>query len=152
NDVVRTGNGDPAQDHLAHLDLGRDNDVDRKMIPGKEIHIMWLEVELRAYARDLGRHFKQRMRNLTGNHVDLVVERYRDDHVRLVGARFRQHAGIGAMSDYATDIQRVSHRTNEARLGVDDADVMAFGSQPFRDAVAHLAGTANDHLHASAPR
>jgi hypothetical protein len=112
---------------------------------------MRLKVALRAHAGDLGRHAEQRMRYLTGDHVDLVVKRHGDQHVGAVGACLRQRVGVGAVADETAHVERVADDLDEVRRCIDDGDVVLFGGEPFGDAVADLAGAADHHPHSCPP-
>ena len=83
---------EPQRDRARDLDLGRDDHVDRHMLAAEQVLPAALQIALLADARDLGRHVEQRMRDLAGDHVDLVGVRHRDQHVGVGGARLRQHA------------------------------------------------------------
>src|SRR5690606_34681863 len=151
NNIGGAGNGDAAQDHFAHFDLRRNDHINRQVIAREEIHIARFKIVLRADARHLGGHFEQRVRDLTGDHVDLVVKRAGDQHVGLIGTRFRKDVRIRAVADDAANIKRVAHRSDPIRTRVEDANVILLGGQPFGNAEPHLPRAANDHFHPTAP-
>ena len=108
---------------------------------------MRLQVALGADARDLGRHIEQRVRDLAGDHVDLVVEGHGDDHVGLLHAGLGEHLGVGAVTDEAADVERIADRVDELRRRVDHRHVVFLGGQALGDAVADLSRTADDDAH-----
>jgi hypothetical protein len=102
---------------------------------------------LGADAGDLGGHVEQRVGDLAGHHVDLVVEGDGDDHLGLLGAGLGQHVGVGAMADEAADVEIVADGLDQVRRGIDDRDVVVLGGQSFGDAIADLAGAADQYPH-----
>ena len=71
------------------------------------------KIALRAHTRHLGRHVEQRMSDLAGHHVDLIVQGNRDDHVGLIGTRQRQCVGMRTMPDETAHIERIADRIDE---------------------------------------
>ncbi len=136
-----------AQHHTADLDLRRDDHVDRQVLGREQVGPVRLEIALRADAGDLGGHVEQRVGHLAGDHVDLVVERHGDDHVRLLGAGLGEHLRVGAVADEAAHVERVTDRLDKLWRGVDHRNVVVLDSETFGDAVADLAGSADDNAH-----
>ena len=89
------------------------------------------------------------MGHLAGDHVDLVVEGHGDDHVGLLGAGLGEHVGMGAVADEAAHVEGVADRLNELRRGIDHRNIVVLDRQPFGDAVADLAGSADHDPHDS---
>ena len=147
----RSGLCHPTQHHLADLDLGRDDHVDRHVFTGKQVAPALLQIALFADAGDLGRQVEQRMGHLARDHVNLVMQGDRDDHVRLVRAGALQHVGVGSVTDKAADVERVADRTDQFRRLVDDRYIIVLAGQFLGNAEAHLAGAANDHSHRLMP-
>jgi hypothetical protein len=147
DNVAHTGQGDAAQHHFPDLKLGRNDDVNRHVIAGKQILIVRLQIGLCADAGDLGRHIEQSMRHFTGDDVHLVIKRCRNDHVRLLGTGGRQNIRVGAVTDKTAHIQRVAYDLNELGRRVDDRNIIVFGSQAFGDAISNLPCAADDHTH-----
>ncbi len=54
---------------------------------------MSFQIGLCPDPRDLDRNVEERVRDLAGDHVDLVVEGHGNDHVCLLRARGRQRVG-----------------------------------------------------------
>ena len=142
---------DPAQHDLADLDFRRNDDVDRHVIAGKEVRPVRTQIALRADTGDLGRHVEQRMRHLTGHHVDLVIERHRDDHVRLLGTGLRQHVGMGAMAHIAAHVERIANALDEIGRGIYDRNVVFFRRKALGNTVADPARSADDDFHSLTP-
>lgn len=88
------------------------------------------------------------MRHLTGDDIDLVMQRNGDDHVGLVGTGLGQHVGMGAMADITAHVQRLGYGGNKRRSGIDDRYLIILPRQLFGDAVTHLPCAANDDFHA----
>ena len=110
-DEVRSpGRGKAPEHQFADLDFRRDDHVDRQMLAREQVRPVRLEVALRADAGDLGRHVEERSRHLAGDHVDLVVQGHRDDHVGLVDAGLGEHVRMSAVADQAADVERIADR------------------------------------------
>ena len=146
------GHQQAAHDRPRDLHLGRDDHVDRHVVPAEQIGPDLLQIGLGAYAGDLGRHLEQRMRDLAGHHVDLVGLGDRDDHVAVAGRRTLQHIGMGGEADQRADIERVADLARQVFGPVDHRHVIAFGGKLACDVVSDLAGAADDHLHGSSFR
>jgi hypothetical protein len=108
---------------------------------------MRLQVGLGADAGNLGGHVEDRMGDLAGDHVDLVVECHGDDHVGLICAGLGENIGMSAMTDIAADIERVTDGLDQRRRRVDNRDVVVLGCKPLGDAVTYPPRAADDDLH-----
>lgn len=115
HDIRSTWKRNAAQHHLADLDLRRDGDIDGHIFTAEEVAIFRLEIALVTDAGDFGGNTEQRMRHFTGDNVDLVVERNGDDHISLIGTRFRQHIRVRAVADITAHIKRLSDRCDQGR-------------------------------------
>ncbi len=135
------------QNHVADLDLRRDDVVDRHAVAREQVGPARIEIALRADPRDFRRHVEERVRDLAGDHVDFVVKRHGDQHVRLGDARLLQDVGMGCISFDRAHFQDVVGPLHEFRTRVDDRDVVAFRRQAFGNAGTDLSGPADDHLH-----
>src|SRR5690606_41408140 len=82
----------PRSTLFPYTTLFRSNDdVNRQVIAGKEVLIMWAQIGLRPDARYLHRDIEQGMRHLAGHDVDFVIQRDGDDHVGVGRARSEEH-------------------------------------------------------------
>ena len=68
---------------LAHLNLGRDNHVNRQALAGKDILPGRVNIGLVPDPSDLVGHGKQRVGNLADHHIDFIKMRDRDDHLAV---------------------------------------------------------------------
>ncbi len=149
--IRRTRQGDAAQHHFTDLDLGRNDDVDGHVFAGKQIAVLRQQIFLRPYAGHFRGHAEQRMRHLTGHHVDLVVKRDADDHVGVFRTRRFQYVRLGTVADEAAHVELVADGLDQRGRIVDDCDVIAFLCKPLGNAVANLPCPANDDFHALPP-
>jgi len=147
DDVCGAEEGNAPQHHLADLDLRRDRNIDRHVLPAEEIGIFRPQIILRADTGDLGRNRKQRMRHFAGDDIDLVVKGHSDDHVRLIGAGLGKHVRMGAMAHITADVERLGNVRDERSRGVDHRHVVVLLGQPLRDTVADLSRSADNDFH-----
>jgi hypothetical protein len=106
-----------------------------------------LQIALVAYPRDLGRHAEQRVRDLAGDHVDLVERGRGDQHLGVLGAGAGEDIGMRGKADDARDVERVGDVAHQVRIGVDHRDRIALVRQVPGDLVPDLTGAADNELH-----
>ena len=136
-------------DGARDFDLGRYDQVDGQMIRAVEIGPCRLQITLVAYAGDLFRHAEYRMRDLAGDHVDLVRIGHGDDHIGIFRARFVEHVGQRGAADQAADFGAFRQFLRDLRIIVDHGDVIRFARQLVRNAQAYLPGATDDYPHAA---
>ncbi len=117
-----TGIQDQLLHVLAHQLLGADSDIDRNRILREQLH--GVHVLGGANSGNLGRGVEQRVRDLAGDHVDLVHVRQGDDDVGVVGAGTVEHLRIGRMADDGADIKPVLELSQNLGTHVDDGDLV----------------------------
>ena len=115
--VGGTRHGETPKHGFGDFELGRDHDVDRQMLTGKQLRPLRREVILGADARDLGRDVEEAVRDLAGDDVDLVGLRDRDQHVGLLDAGLRQHVRVRAVADEAANLEAVRDRLDRGAAG-----------------------------------
>ena len=150
--IEAAGQRQAAQHHLADLDLGRDDDVDRHVVGGEQIAPVWLRDRLWARMRAiLVGTLNSEWATWQATMFDFVVEGDGDDHVGLLGAGLGKHVGMGAVADEAAHVERIADRLDKLRRGIDHRNVVVFGRQPLGNAVADLACAANQDSHRWSP-
>ena len=137
----------PAFDGAGDLDLGRDDQVDRHVVPAEEIGPGRVQVALVADPRDLFGHVEQRVRDLARHHVDLVGVGNGDDHLGVLGIRVLEHVGERRVADDRPRIHRVGEPLHHRPVAVDHGHVVRLIGELTSDAGADLSGTAYDDLH-----
>ncbi len=118
----RAGVQDQLLHVLAHQLLRADADVDGNGILGEQlrrIHVLG-----RADSGDLGRRMKQRVRDLAGDHVDLVHVRQGDDDVGVVGAGTLEHFRVGGVPDDGANVEPVLQFAQHVGAHVDDGNLV----------------------------
>ena len=147
NRILRPRHGHAREHHFANLHLGGDDHVDGQMLAGEKIRPMLFEVRLRPHPGHLGRHIENGMGHLTGHHIDLIIKRDGDDHVRLVRSGPCQYIRVSPMAHIAAHIQIVANGRDQRRAIVDNGHIILFRGQMLGDAKSHLTCTADHHFH-----
>ena len=146
-DIKGRGRRQALQRGLGDLSFGADDHVDGQVLGPVEVGIDRVQIGARAQARDLARHLKDRMRDLTGDHVHLVRMGRGDDQVGVARARAVQHVGVAGKAGHPLHVQRVGGAADQIGIAVDHRHVVAFPRKVSRDLPADLPGAANDDLH-----
>ena len=98
-------------------------------------------------ASDLLGHVKQRVGDLTGDHVDFINLRHGDYQIGIHRAGLLQHVRMPGMADQSTDVQRVSRSRDQSRVNVDNGDVSVEARQVTGNVGTDLTSTTNNHAH-----
>ena len=100
-----------------------------------------------ADAGDLGGHFENRVRHLTGNHVDLIGIGHGNQHVGVIGAGLFQGMRMGGMADKSLDVEGITDPADQFRRLIDNCYVIVFKRQMTGDMIPDLSGAADDDFH-----
>ena len=92
------------------------------------------------------------MRDLAGDHVDLVGAGHRDQHVGIFAAGLTQNVGVGRGTDHRPDVETVLQFAQPLLVDIHDRDVVLFIGQMFGQRTADLTGTQNNNFHAKPSR
>ena len=131
--VERAGHLQPPGDRLGHLDLRRDDHVDRHVLAAVEVGPERLEIGLVADPGDLGRHAEQEMGDLARHHVHLVRLGHRDHHVGRGAAGLLENRRQRGVTDDRLHVELVRQLLDQFRRLVDHRDVVVLGRQVAGD-------------------
>ena len=68
--------------------------VNRQMLTGEELIVLTFQKTILANASNFGGNFKQAVRNLTGDHIDLIDLGDGNNHFSIIGAGLLQNVWI----------------------------------------------------------
>ena len=137
----------PLQCRIGDLFFRRDHNIDRHVVAAVKIRIDRRQIGLAAQACDLAVDAKDRMRHLTGDHIDLVRMCRSDDHLGVACPRTVQHVGIACKPRDPLHVQRIRRTAHQIGVAVNDRDVVAFARKMAGDLPPDLPCAANDHFH-----
>jgi hypothetical protein len=154
NASIREGNTFERPRHLQtprygarDLDLRGNNYIDWHMVAAEQICPYGLQIALVANPGNFGWHIKQRMRDLTGNHIDFIGLGYGDDHVDIRRPCSFQDIRMRGKSDKSLDIEGIPDPPNQVWRLIYDRYIMTFGGQLPGNMEADLTGSANNNFH-----
>ncbi len=77
------------------------------------------------------------MRDLAGDHIDLVCKGHPRSACRHTAHRASSNVRMGAVADRGAHLQHVVGALHEDGVDVDDGDIVCLPSQPLGNADAH---------------
>ena len=140
----------PPIDRPRHLDLRRNDHVDRHVVAAEQVGPDRVQIALMSHPGDFGGHVEYRVRHLAGDHVDLVRLGHRDDHVGVGATGPFQYVRVRGEADERADVEGVADLLRQRRRLLDDGDVVVAVGQIAGDVEADLPGSANDEFHGRA--
>ena len=136
---------DQALDIVGNQLLGADQDIDRQGFLCKQSCMS--QVLQGAHPGNLGGGMKQRVGDLTRDHIGLVAAGNRQHHVRIIGTRLGERLRIGCMAGNGTYVESILQILKDGRVFIDHGNIVGFIGQVGRNGSANLAGTQNDDFH-----
>ena len=76
--------------------------------------------------RYFSRGMIQRMRNLTGHHIDFITIGDRNQHIRIINTGTFKHARIGSLPDFYPHIKMLAQITQGGGISINNGDIIVF--------------------------
>ena len=92
--IERTGRLQSACNSTGHFHFRGNHHINWQLFTAKQAGPFRLQIGLASNTGDLGRYVEQRMRDLTGCHVDLVSKGHRNQHVGFFCACLLENIGV----------------------------------------------------------
>ena len=125
----------------------RDDMVDGQLVWRIQIGVGWVQISLVADPRNFYRCIKDRVADLTGDHIDLVRLGHRNEQFGIADTSLGQNIWVRRYAHNAMHIGMFGQALDILRLGVNDGHIIMFFDQMARDSATYQPGATNNNFH-----